>query len=153
MVSYGDLIYQFTDGYLETAMECSFCKESYEMTDDRGFLDEYLKFFSSLLLATEEQPELSLEDIQKILKERRQDKLQEFWFFLKRKIAEEAIESVGTLDDCEILSPKTGNDVYTQALDQYLNAIFDEESIALLEYPAELLKLIRKKEEQYGFER
>ena len=35
MISYGDLIYQFTDIYLKTAMECSFCKESYEMLDDR----------------------------------------------------------------------------------------------------------------------
>lgn len=153
MISYGDLIYQFTDGYLKTAMECSFCKESYEMSDDREFLDEYLKLFSSLLLAIEEQPELSLEDIQKILQDRQQSKLQEFWFFMKRKIAEEAIEFVGTLDTCETLSPEAGNEMYIQELKRYLDTMFDDDSIALLEHPVELLKLIRQKEEQYGFVR
>lgn len=52
MVSHAELIYQFTDIYLKSAMECSICKENYMMVDDNKFLDDFIKFFllSNLLL-------------------------------------------------------------------------------------------------------
>ncbi len=37
MVSCEELIYAFTDIYLQTVVECSVCMENYEMVDDEEF--------------------------------------------------------------------------------------------------------------------
>ena len=58
MLSFEELIYHFTDIYLKTAMECSICKENYLMADDNRFLDEFMKLFTSLLLASGNDPSL-----------------------------------------------------------------------------------------------
>ena len=63
MISQADLIYHFADVYLQTAMECSICKENYLMADDNDFLDEFMKFFSVLLLAERENPDMELEEL------------------------------------------------------------------------------------------
>ena len=81
MVSYGELIYHFTDIYLKSAMECSICKENYTMVDDTEFLDDYMKLFVSLLAAVEKDDSLSIEDVKKTLLERKNREIVDFKYF------------------------------------------------------------------------
>ena len=92
MISYSDLIYHFTDIYLETAMECSICKENYTMADDNKFLDDFMKFFSSLILIIDNDERLDVSQLKEALTEKKEETLTAFHLFLKRQIAQEAIE-------------------------------------------------------------
>lgn len=145
MVSYEELIYNFTDIYLKTAMECSICKESYTMTDDTEFLDEYMKVFVSLLLSVEKDETLELSDVKETLEKRKQEKIVEFQTFLKRKAAEAAMESAKTLECCENLM--IDNDVYIKEIQRFYTEIFDEDSEKVKNNPIELLRYMRTKEE------
>lgn len=145
MVSYEELIYNFADIYLKTAMECSICKESYTMTDDTEFLDEYMKFFVSLLLSVEKDETLDLMDVKETLEKRKQEKIVEFQAFLKRKAVEAAMESTKKVECCE--NSMINNDVYIKEIQRFYTGIFDEGSEKVKESPIELLRYMRTKEE------
>lgn len=145
MVSYEELIYNFVDIYLKTAMECSICKESYTMTDDTEFLDEYMKFFVSLLLSVEKDETLDLMDVKETLEKRKQEKIVEFQAFLRRKAVEVAMESTKKVECCE--NSMINNDVYIKEIQRFYTGIFDEESEKVKENPIELLRYMRTKEE------
>lgn len=145
MVSYEELIYNFVDIYLKTAMECSICKESYTMTDDTEFLDEYMKFFVSLLLSVEKDETLELLNLKETLEKRKQEKIIEFQTFLKRKTVEAAMESTKKVERYE--NPMINDDVYIREIQRFYEGIFDEESEKVKDSPIELLRYMRRKEE------
>ncbi len=145
MVSYTDLIYHFTDIYLSTAMECAICKENYTFPDDTEFLDEYMKFFISLLLSVEQNDSLELATLIGTLEQKKQKKLLEFQSFLKQKTMEAALESIKVTDSSNgsLQDIKT----YMAKLEKFYDAIFDEGSEAVKDKPTELLRYMRSKEE------
>lgn len=145
MVSYKDLIYHFTDIYLKTAMECSICKESYDMTDDTGFLDEYMKFFVTLLEAIEKDETLEVPMLKQTLEEKKQEKIVEFQTFLTRKTVEAAIESAKK-QECS-KKQVIDHDVYIREIQKFYTGVFDEESRNVENNPLELLRYVRAKEE------
>ncbi len=146
MVSYGELIYYFTDMYLESAMECSICKENYTMVDDTEFLDDYLKLFVSLLAAVEKDDSLSIEDMKKTLLERKNREIAAFQFFLRHKLAEQALEKIEKSSKHNLLS-QNDDKVYMEKISEIFQEVFDEESL-LKESPVELLRYVRTKEEK-----
>lgn len=145
MVSYEELIYYFTDIYLKTAMECSICKENYTMADDTEFLDEYMKFFESLLLSIEKDETLDLEDVKETLERRKRQKLLEFQIFLKRKAIEEAVEVAKKIDNLE--GSMVDNAVYIEEIQRFYTGIFDDKSEEIKDSPISLLRYMRTKEE------
>lgn len=146
MVSYEELIYNFTDIYLKSAVECSICKENYTMADDTEFLDDYMKFFSSLLSAVEKDDSLSIEDIKSTLMDRKKKELIAFQSFLGRKVAEQALENAEKYlkSKPDILRDSK---IYTDKISDFFQNIFDEESLKK-ELPVELLRYVRSKEEE-----
>ena len=145
MVSYEELIYNFVDIYLRTAMECSICKENYMMTDDTEFLDEYMKFFSSLLLSVEQDDELNVETLKDTLKKRKEEKLKEFQLFLKRKTIEAALESTRKYEYNSDLV--IDDSLYTKEIQKFYTKVFNEEFEQVKDSPRSLLKYMREKEE------
>jgi hypothetical protein len=146
MVSYGELIYNFADIYLKSAMECSICKENYTMVNDEEFLDEYMKVFVSLLSAVEQDDTLSIEHIKKTLEKRKDEKIKEFQFFMRHKIVEQALEKVQE-DLKHGHSMDNVDHAYVDEICDFLQEVFDEKSTAVAGEPAELLRYIRSKEE------
>lgn len=146
MVSYGELIYHFTDIYLKSAMECSICKENYTMVDDTEFLDDYMKLFVSLLAAVEKDDSLSIEDVKKTLLERKNREIVAFQSFLRHKIAEQALEKIEKSSKLNLLS-QNDDKVYMEKISDIFQDVFDEESL-LKESPVELLRYVRMKEEK-----
>lgn len=144
MVSYEELIYNFTDVYLKTAMECSICKENYDMTDDTEFLDEYMKLFVSLLAAVENDESLEVSTLKETLEKKKKEKVVEFQTFLKRKTVEAAMESVKKR---ERESQVVDHDVYIKEIQKFYSGIFDEGSRRVENEPLELLRYMRTKEE------
>ena len=145
MVSYEELIYNFADIYLRTAMECSICKENYMMTDDTEFLDEYMKFFSSLLLSVEQDDELNVETLKDTLKKRKEEKLKEFQLFLKRKTIEAALESTRKYEyNSDLVIDES---LYTKEIQKFYTKVFNEEFEQVKDSPRSLLKYMREKEE------
>lgn len=146
MVSYGELIYYFTDIYLKSAMEGSICKENYTMVDDTEFLDDYMKLFVSLLAAVEKDDSLSIEDVKKTLLERKNREIVAFQSFLRHKIAEQALEKIEKSSKHNWLS-QNDDKVYMEKISEIFQDVFDEESL-LKESPVELLRYVRTKEEK-----
>lgn len=145
MVSYEELIYSFVDVYLKTAVECSICKENYAMGDDTAFLDEYMKFFVSLLLAVEQDENLELETVKGTLEQRKQEKITEIQTFLREQVLETAMESVKKEGfDAGIL---IDSDAYIKEIQRIYSQIFDSGIANVKDNPIELLRYIRTKEE------
>lgn len=145
MVSYEDLIYNFVDVYLKTAVECSICKENYAMGDDTEFLDEYMKFFESLLLSVENDENLELETVRHTLEKRKREKIEEIQKFLKGEVLETAVESVKKADLDEDLP--IDSSAYIQEIQRIYLEIFDAGVIDVKDNPVELLRYVRAKEE------
>lgn len=152
MVSKEELVYHFTDIYLSAAMDCSICKENYEMTDDKEFLDDYLKLFSLLLISIQDDKGLSVSDKKEILREKRDRKFEKFHLFMRQKIAEEAVEAIGTQRKIDSISQHKDNSAYVEEIAKYMDEIYDEECVSLKNDPVGLLKKIREKEENYRIE-
>lgn len=149
MLSYEELIYHFTDIYLKTAMECSICKENYLMADDNRFLDEFMKLFTSLLLASGNDPSLDTPQLIENLNEKREETLSQFWQFMKRQIAEQAVEYADRQNrECSSYASDSDNS-YIQMIEKYIDYVFDGESGKLKDEPVRLLKHIREKEEEF----
>lgn len=147
MVSYGELIYQFTEIYLKTAVECSICKENYIMVDDVEFLDDYMKLFVSLLTVVEKNSDTDMETIRETLRKRRDDEIREFNFFLRHKVAEQALEKIEKdrgLRRAAMLDDKT----YMAEIRGRFQDIFDEGSSEVKNRPVELLRYVRTNEER-----
>lgn len=145
MVSYGELIYHFTDIYLKSAMECSICKENYTMTDDTEFLDNFMKVFVSLLVAVERDETLSADDIKETLLNRKNEEITKFQSFLKHKIAEQALEKVEKGLKSSTVS--SNDNIYMDNISVFFQSIFDEGSDLVKESPVKLLRYVRTKEE------
>lgn len=145
MVSYGELIYHFTDIYLKSAMECSICKENYTMTDDTEFLDHFMKIFVSLLVAVERDETLSADDIKETLLNRKKEEITKFQSFLKHKIAEQALEKVEK--DLKFSTVLPNDNIYMDNISVFFQSIFDEGSDLVKESPVKLLRYVRTKEE------
>lgn len=145
VVSYAELIYHFTDIYLNSAVACSICKENYTMADDSDFWDEYMKLFVSLLFAVENDDSLSIDDVKETLLQRKNKKIFEFQSFLKQKIAEEAVEKVSK----DILKRNISDsiDIYSTVVKDFIESVFDSESESIKDNPEKLLSYVRKKEE------
>ena len=141
MVSYEELIYNFTDIYLKKAMEYSICKENYTMVNDKDFLSDYMQFFVSLLTAVEEDDSLTLDKIQQTLKTQRQNSEKDFLHFLQNSVAQYGIEKAKS---------ETNNvtgEMYALKVQDVFNTVFDDRAKALINKPVELLRYIRTKEE------
>ena len=147
MISYSDLIYHFTDIYLETAMECSICKENYTMADDNKFLDDFMKFFSSLILIIDNDERLDVSQLKEALTEKKEETLTAFHLFLKRQIAQEAIEYADLQMQRLCTLEKSVKSQYLVTVERYMDYIFDKTSEKLANEPARLLKHIRENEE------
>lgn len=149
MVSYSELIYYFTDIYLKTAMECSICKENYMMADDNKFLDDFMKYFSSLFLAVEQNDNLDINQLKKALYKKREETLAAFGLFMRQQILQQAVEYAGHQMQKSFraqLDIKNNNDI--NMIQQYVDAIYDKESEMLGAEPVKLLKHIRDNEEK-----
>lgn len=149
MISHADMIYHFADIYLQTAMECSICKENYLMADDNDFLDEFMKFFSVLLLAERDNPDMELEELKAALAEKSQDTLLQFDLFMKRQMTQQAIEYAEQQIQKKHLSGESANTEYLNTIEAYMDYVFDSDYDKLLEEPVKLLKNIRVKEENF----
>ena len=149
MISHADMIYHFADIYLQTAMECSICKENYLMADDNDFLDEFMKFFSVLLLAERDNPDMELEELKAALAEKSQDTLLQFDLFMKRQMPQQAIEYAEQQIQKKHLSGESANTEYLNTIEAYMDYVFDSDYDKLLEEPVKLLKNIRVKEENF----
>lgn len=153
MISNEELIYNFTDVYLKTAMECSICKENYDMTDDREFLDEFVKFFLSLYNAKERDTALELESVKNTLENRKNKKNLEFQEFLKRKIADKALELVDRKNKNSGGISHDDNTSYIDKISELYQEVFDDGFENVKDHPMELLKYIRAKEEKLSQKR
>ena len=149
MISHAHMIYHFADIYLQTAMECSICKENYLMADDNDFLDEFMKFFSVLLLAERDNPDMELEELKAALAEKSQDTLLQFDLFMKRQMTQQAIEYAEQQIQKKHLSGESANTEYLNTIEAYMDYVFDSDYDKLLEEPVKLLKNIRVKEENF----
>ena len=149
MISHADMIYHFADIYLQTAMECSICKENYLMADDNDFLDEFMKFFSVLLLAERDNPDMELEELKAALAEKSQDTLLQFDLFMKRQMTQQAIEYAEQQIQKKHLSGESANTEYLNTIEAYMDYVFDSDYDKLLEEPVKQLKNIRVKEENF----
>lgn len=149
MLSYEKLIYHFTDIYLKTAMECSICKENYLMADDNRFLDEFMKLFTSLLLASKNDPSLDTLRLIENLNVKREETLSRFWQFMKRQITEQAVEYADSRNREYLSYVSDSDNCYIQMIEKYMDYVFDSESEKLKDEPVRLLKHIREKEEEF----
>lgn len=149
MVSYEELIYHFTDIYLEPAMKCSICKENYLMTDDQKFLDDFMKFFSSLVLVVDQNPDMELKKLDMALEAQKEETLRQFWIFLKHQIAQQAIEYADNNMKNPIFESQCIDVCYPDIIKEYTKFIFDEKAKELAEEPIALLKHIREREEKF----
>lgn len=149
MLSDEELIYHFTDIYLKTAMECSICKENYLMADDNKFLDEFMKLFTSLLLASRNDSNLEIPQLIENLNVRREETLSRHWQFMKRQITEQAVEYADCRNREYSSYTLDSNNCYIQMIEQYMKYVFDSESENLKNEPVRLLKHIREKEEEF----
>ena len=149
MLSYEKLIYHFTDIYLKTAMECSICKENYLMADDNRFLDEFMKLFTSLLLASKNDPSLDILRLIENLNVKREETLSRFWQFMKRQITEQAVEYADSRNREYLSYVSDSDNCYIQMIEKYMDYVFDSESEKLKDEPVRLLKHIREKEEEF----
>lgn len=147
MVSYEDLVYQFTDIYLGTAMECSICRENYTMTDDVEFLDNYMKFFLSLLAAVENDTAYDIKTMKATLQERKKSEIIKFQSFLKHKIVEQSLEKVEKYQQLHETAAVDAT-MYTEKIHSSFQRIFDEGSRSVEEKPLELLRYVRTNEEK-----
>lgn len=145
MVNYEELIYAFTDIYLQTAVECSICIENYEMADDEEFLEVYMRQFISLLQTVENDSELDLEVLKRDLEQRRRKCLEQYHSFLENKIMENALEHAAR----ETRSPVGQNaDIFVKKMQKYYEAVFSEEFEAVKESPMRALEYLRDVEER-----
>lgn len=145
MVSYEELIYEFTDIYLQTAVECSVCIENYEMADEEEFLEEYMKLFISLLQAVENDNEMELSVLKNHLKQKRRECLEHYHSFLEDKIMENALEHAA-----KEKSPLIGQnaDIFIKKIQEYYNRVFTDKFEAVKESPIQALEYIRDIEER-----
>ena len=149
MVSHAELIYQFTDIYLKSALECSICKENYMMADDNKFLDDFMKFFSTLLLVINDDPDIELDQIKDAMYEKREETFRQFDLFMKRQITQQAIEYAERKIQNTRLPEEKVNSEYLDTIKKYLDYVFDSESEQYKTRPVCLLKKIREKEEDF----
>lgn len=148
MVSHEELIYHFTDIYLKTAVQCSICKENYELKDDTYFLDEFMRFFVSLLYAVEENPDLTIEDVKKVLEKQKEKILNRFRLFFMHKITEECSEKIYENFKINMLGGTLQPSKYAEKLTAINQAVFDNAEEPLPEEPVEFFrKLLEKKDE------
>lgn len=145
MVSYEDLIYHFADIYLETAVKCSICKENYTRIDDNEFLDEFMRFFVSLLSDIEQNDELNIDDIDEILEERKDQTLNRFYLFMIHQIMKKfASKAYNELTDSEFSTHKIP-EMYSGKITEMTNKFFKELD---KKDPVEFLRTIREQEER-----
>lgn len=145
MVSYEDLIYAFTDIYLQTAVECSICIENYEMADDEEFLEVYMQQFISFLVAVENDSEMNLDALKKDLGEKRRECLEQYHSFLENKIMENAVEHAAR-EKRSLVGQNA--DVFVEKMQKYYEMVFSEEFEAVKESPMQALEYIRDVEER-----
>lgn len=150
MVSYKELIYSFVDIYLQTAIECSICRESYEMRDDNQFIEDYIHFFISLVNAVENNKDLNIEDINNTLRERADKVMMQFDSYLKFAVLENALEKTKTQFSFEeYCSFEQLKELFEKNFKQMYDEIFDEEFNNYLNKcsPKDMMEHLRKKEE------
>lgn len=145
MVSYEELIYAFTDIYLQTAVECSVCIENYEMADDAEFLEDYMQLFISLLQAVENDSEMKLDTLKDHLEQKRRECLEHYYSFLEDKVMENALEHA-TKEKSFLVGQNA--DIFVKKLQEYYNAVFTDEFESVKESPIQALKHIRNIEER-----
>lgn len=119
------------------------------MADDNRFLDEFMKLFTSLLFASGNDPSLDTPQLIENLNEKREETLPRFWQFMKRQIAEQAVEYADRRNrECSSYASNSDNG-YIQMIETYMGHVFDGESGKLKDEPIRLLKHIGEKEEEF----
>lgn len=119
------------------------------MADDNRFLDEFMKLFTSLLFASGNDPSLDTPQLIENLNEKREETLPRFWQFMKRQIAEQAVEYANRRNrECSSYASNSDNG-YIQMIETYMGHVFDGESGKLKDEPVRLLKHIGEKEEEF----
>ena len=145
MVSEEDLIYHFVDIYLGCAMECSICRESLTMKDDKAFLDDFMKTFVSLFQAVRQDKSLSLDMIMQTLTQRKERTLSDFYVFLKTTVLEDALKK--ELKKAAVGKSSFDVDSCFNKAQQVFNNIFDEGTEVWKDHPTDLLKHVRERQE------
>lgn len=144
MVSYEELIYHFTDIYLESAVQCSICKENYTMTDDINFLDEFMRFFVSLLNAVDDDKSLCVEDIKETLYEQKKTTLEKYRRFLTYKMMEVFIsESQKSMTNHRSKTKQTP-EMCVETIQGIMQSLQEHDS----DSPSEFLHYLRQQEEE-----
>lgn len=145
MISPEEIIYYFTKNYLSTAMECSICRENYDMTDDYKFLNDYMECIVALFDMARDA-EFSLDNLNKILADRKKQALTDFYNYMGQKVVEFAIAKV----NAQALKDKTLlKENFTNKINSYWDsALLVSEEIR--EHPTEFLRFVRTKEEQFN---
>ena len=145
MVEYSDLVYEFVDKYLSTAVECSVCKESYELSDDESVLDRFNKYFLELVDIIEKNDNCEIEEIINNLKKHKQDEVNDFILFLKRSVLQNAFKNIAqnsTVDDLPNISQKFCK--YIKLADENF---FDASFTTIESNPSEMVNYVRRKDE------
>ena len=145
MVSYEELIYAFTDIYLQTAVECSICIENYEMADDEEFLEVYMQQFISFLLAVENDSGMKVDALKEDLGKKRRECLEQYHSFLENKIMENALEHAAR-EKRSLVGQNA--DIFVGKMQKYYETVFTEEFEAVKESPMRALEYIRDVEER-----
>lgn len=145
MISYEELIYAFTDIYLQTAVECSVCIENYEMADEEEFLEEYMKLFLSLLQAVENDSKMELKALKDRLEQERGKCLKHYHSFLEDRIMENALEHAAK-EKSSLIGQNV--DIFVKKIQEYYNTVFTDKFEAVKESPIQALEYIRDIEER-----
>ena len=148
MIENSTLIYEFVNGYLKLAVECSICKESYEWKDDVKLLERFNKNFLQLKKQINEY-DIDLNTLRNILDKLSETELQLFVNFLKNSLFEQMISNElhlmeGSEDTCSVVKNCT---------DKVNEFFFGEDFNKLIEEkkPRALVEFIRCKEEEYMY--
>lgn len=145
MVSYEELIYAFTDIYLQTAVECSVCIENYEMADDEEFLETYMQLFISLLQAVENDDGMELDVLKNDLEQKRRECLEHYHTFLEDRTMENALEHAAK--EKSSLAGQNA-DIFVKKIQEYYNTVFSDKFEEVKETPIRALEYIRDMEER-----
>lgn len=145
MVSYEELIYAFTDIYLQTAVECSICMENYEMADDEEFLEVYMQQFISLLRAVENDSEMKLDVVKNYLQQTRKECLEQYHSFLEYKVMQNALEHA-TREEKSLVGENAN--FFAEKMQKYYQTVFTDEFQTVKESPMRALEYIRDVEER-----
>ena len=145
MVAYSDLIYEFVQDYLTTAVECSICKESDALKDDIEILETFNQRFLTLVNNIEKF-DSDMEDIKALLREYNDQEFDSFVLYQKTKIINGVLKTKK-----ENIGDNDFKDSIKSLIDSTCQYFFDEKFNEIVESKDALtmVKYLREKQVKY----